>query len=87
MEPRDYIGLLRHRQLTEGWSDLRMARELGCSKTAWYYVVTGRREPGLTLLRRASRRFPEYDVDLMVYLRGERPLEGSGAESELLTAT
>lgn len=71
MRNRHYIARLMTRQADEGWSDERMARELGVSKSYWHYVARGRRQPGVGFLRRAMRRFPEYDLDVLFFLRAD----------------
>jgi transcriptional regulator with XRE-family HTH domain len=64
----DYIELLRRHQADEGWSDRRMAAEIGVSSTYWHYLSEGRREPGVGFLRKAMQRFPEYNLAAMSYL-------------------
>jgi hypothetical protein len=69
MNDTDYVGWLQRRQRLEGWSDRRMAVELGVPSTVWHRITTGQRAPSVGFLRRAMRRFPEYDPWLLDYLR------------------
>jgi hypothetical protein len=34
-------------------------------------IVSGQRQPGVTFLKRAMRRFPEYDLDVLFFLRSD----------------
>jgi transcriptional regulator with XRE-family HTH domain len=77
MSRTNYISWLRRRQELEDWSDARMASELGVSKTHWYYISSGQREPGAAFLRAAMRRFPEYDPWLLEYMRERAEERGS----------
>jgi transcriptional regulator with XRE-family HTH domain len=66
-----YLARLRRRQLDEGWTDEEMARQLQVSKASWSMIVSGQRQPGVTFLKRAMRRFPEYDLDVLFFLRSD----------------
>ncbi len=68
---REFVSLLRRRQIAEGWNDSQMARELGISRALWGLTRVGRKPVGRSLLRAVSRRFPELSPDVTDYLRAD----------------
>jgi transcriptional regulator with XRE-family HTH domain len=69
MTPNRYVNKLYSRQRAEGWSTARMAAELGISQVWWHYILSGQRQPSIKFIKRAMRRFPEYDSTALAMLR------------------
>lgn len=69
----DLVGTLMAMQNGEGWTDARMARELGVSPAMWCMVKAGERRPGTKLLGGVERRFPNLRPLVSLFLRGELP--------------
>lgn len=71
MKTQRYVTTLIQRQSSEGWSDREMARQLGVHATTWHLIRHGQRGLGLSVLRRAMTRFPEYNgLAMLVLLSG-----------------
>jgi len=75
--PEILVDRLILAQELAGFSDRRMAAELGVSASLW--TKTRRREVpvGITILRAAGRRYPELAVDVLASLLTEQEAHGS----------
>lgn len=69
MNNTTYLAKLIQRQLDEGWSDREMARQLKVGNATWCRIKSGSRGMGVSFLRCAMQRFPEYDADALFFLR------------------
>lgn len=72
-------------QQGEGWSDVRMARELGISPAMWALVRSGQRRPGNKMLGGVERRFPDLRPLVSLFLR-ERFTTGNSAPQPVKAA-
>jgi hypothetical protein len=63
--PSRLVQRLCARQTLLGWSDRRMAEELGVSASLWNHTRHRRIPVGITLLRAAGRRFPDLAGDIL----------------------
>ena len=77
-------------QKERNWSEARMARELGVSKSTWVHVKAGRRNPGRRVLLGVIRAFPALDIKFYLaqtddcsYQRGTTSQPGNGAGSDV----
>ncbi|MDD5704176.1 MAG: helix-turn-helix transcriptional regulator [Dehalococcoidales bacterium] len=56
-----------------GLSDTAFARKLNISRSMWYQVKNGRREPGRDILRKIIKEFPDLQLLVFQYLtEGDR---------------
>jgi transcriptional regulator with XRE-family HTH domain len=69
MNTQPYVNRLIERQAIEGWTDAEMSRQIGIAQIGWQRIKRGERGIGLEVLRRSMRRFPEYDIDALSWLR------------------
>ena len=63
------VKALKERQLQEGLSDLRFSSTLGVGRTTWRQIKFGIRPVGLALLKAISRTYPEFNAEIIAFLR------------------
>ena len=76
------LAKLVARQHREGWSDIRMARELGVPRSSWQLTRTGKVSLGGRIARAAQRRFPELSADAISFLLSEASPEAASDSAQ-----
>lgn len=66
--PNPLISALMERQCREGWSNGRMAGEIGTSRENWRFLKAGRHQPGMRTIKAIVARFPEYSHLALFFL-------------------
>lgn len=64
-----------------GWTDARMAAELGVSQPMWSLVRSHKRRPGGKLLGGVERRFPDLRPLVSLFLRGDMPIVNTPSQT------
>lgn len=71
MKANKLVAILKDRQAAEGWSDREMARQLSVSNGTWSGIRRGRHGPGVVFIQRVMERFPEYQLDALLFLQSK----------------
>ncbi len=69
MKEQGLIRVIEERRRMLGWTDERLARALGISRSLWSQVRSGRRRVTLEVVRGILRAFPDMENQVLGFLR------------------